>query len=124
MFLKNTASDEKYLKFNSLIKAVSTFIAGQHQAIKVNWQKGINFLKCLVKQPNPSAKWHKSKILPTDVETEAVNGYIDYLIKNLNKCGNFSQIFKCDFRYFNDLSKLKLLYFDCGSLIKSTQHYL
>ncbi|OUL33101.1 hypothetical protein BV372_17290 [Nostoc sp. T09] len=115
MFLENICSDEKYLKSNCLIKVVSISITRQHQVIE---------LTCLLKQLSYSAKWHKDKSLPADVETGAVNSYIDYLIKNLNQYRNFSQIFKCDFSYFNGLSKLKLSYLDCGSLSKSTQDCL
>ncbi|OUL32714.1 hypothetical protein [Nostoc sp. 106C] len=124
MFSSRIRSDEEYLKPNCLIKAVSKSITGQHQAIGVNWQKEINFIKYSFEQPSSSAKWHKSESLPVDVETGAVNGYIDYLIKNLNKYRNFSQILKCDFSYFNSLSKLKLPYIDSGSLTKSTQDCL
>jgi hypothetical protein len=99
-------------------------ITEQHQAMKVDGRNGINFVKCWLKQPNFSEKWHISKSLPTDVETGYLNDYIDYLTKILNNYRNFSQIFNCDFRYFNSLSKLKLQYFDCGSLIKITQDFL
>lgn len=103
---------------------MSMSIKEQHQPMKVDGANKINFVKCWLKQPNFSEKWHISKSLPTDVETGYLNDYIDYLIRTLNNYRNFNQIFNCDFSYLNRLSKVKLQYFDCGSLTKSTQDCL
>ncbi|BAY10428.1 hypothetical protein NIES2098_35950 [Calothrix sp. NIES-2098] len=124
MLLTRASSDQKYLKLNCLLIAVWQCITEQHQAIKVNWQNGINCFKYLVKQSSSSAKSYRSKSLSTDVETEAVNGYMDDFIQNLNNYYNFSQIFKCNFRYLNRLSKVKLTQCNYGSSRQSTQDYL
>lgn len=115
MCLIQISRREKYLQPDCLSKLVSMSLMEQHQAVRVDRQDRIESLKCGLKQPNLSAKWHITKILPTDVETEHLNDHIDYLTKSLNKYRKFSQIFNCDFSYLNSLSKLKLQYFNCGS---------
>ena len=121
MILKTRCSDQKYHYPDCLNKIVSISIPRQHQLIGVNGRNGINFLQCWVQQPNLSAKWHRTKSLSTDVKTQTTNGYMNYLMKNLNNYRNFSQKFNCDLSYFKGLSKLQLQYFTFGSFSKIKQ---
>jgi len=114
---------EKYLNDDWLMQRIFISSTVQHQAIELDWPNVIEFIRCWVQQPSSLAKQLKTKSIPIDVQTGPANDYIYHLIKNLHNYRNFSQIYNCVFSYLNRLSRLKLKYFDCDSLTKSTKDW-
>ncbi|MBD2208478.1 hypothetical protein H6G27_01165 [Nostoc linckia FACHB-104] len=113
---------DKYLKDNELIQTISRSQAREHPVVGIYGRDTIQSIRWWVKQLSSLVKQAKRKFIPTGVETRTANDYIYHLIKkNFHNTCNFSQIYNCVISYLNRLSRLKLQYFDCGSLTKSTQ---